>query len=175
MFEIQRLQGDPEKGIALQTRTGRDIRNSLGVELTERHFRIYQDLLSKHGQRWQQRRPPFGGYNCAGHVWASRRTCIYEENDWRLILNEDGYQKTEEPVADDLVVYSDKQSGILHIGRVLELKAGVAEGRPRIPWIVSKWSDVSGEVCHHVHDHPLREAGFVVTIEYWTDRPASSS
>jgi len=170
MFELQRLQEVAGAGIALQRRTGRDIRNVSGVELTERRLANYQLLLARYGQRWFQRRPPFGCYNCAGHVWASRRASIYEEADWRLILQDDGYRKTDEPVADDLAIYVEKQLGILHIGRVLELRPGIAEGSQRVPWIVSKWSDVSGEVCHHLHDHPLRQSGFVISVEFWSDR-----
>lgn len=176
MFELQRLRGPRDRGIALQTRTGRDIPNSLGVELAERHYRLYEKLLSRHGRNWQQRRPPCGGYNCAGHVWASRRACIYEESDWWMILSEDGFRKTREPVPDDLVLYVEKEQGILHIGRVVALRSGVAQGSRRIPWVVSKWSDASGEVCHFEHDHPFHDLnlGFDVTIEYWTDRPATS-
>ncbi len=172
MFEAQRLLGNSDKGIALQTRTGRDIRNSLGLELTEHHYRRYELLLKKHGHNWQRRKPPAGGYNCAGHVWASRRTCIYEESDWRMILSDDGFRKTLEPFPDDLVIYIEKESGILHIGRVVELKGGVTEESRRIPWVVSKWDDRSGEVFHFDKDHPFRSFGFDVTIEYWTDRPA---
>jgi hypothetical protein len=76
-------------------------------------------------------------------------------------------------VPDDLAVYIEKDQGILHLGRVVELRSGLIDESRRIPWIVSKWSDVSGEVCHFEHDHPLREFGFIVTIEYWTDRPAT--
>jgi hypothetical protein len=172
MFELERLQGADEKGIALQTRTGRDIRNSLGLELTHRHYRLYKLLVEKHGENWQQRKVPSGEYNCAGHVWASRRTCIYEEDDWRMILSEDGFRQTRKPMPDDLVIYVEKDQGILHIGRIVELRAGLVEGSRRIPWIVSKWNDWSGEVCHFEHDHPLQELGFDVAIEYWTDRLA---
>lgn len=171
MFELERFRGSGDQGIALQTRTGRDIRNSLGVALSEIHLRRYEALMTKHGRNWQQRRVPSGDYNCAGHVWASRRTCIYEEADWRMILAEDGYRATQEPVSDDLIVYVESEQGILHIGRVVELRQGVSQESRRIPWVVSKWSDVSGEVCHFEHDHPYEEFGFVVSIEYWTDRP----
>ncbi|MEQ8790360.1 MAG: hypothetical protein RIC55_28960 [Pirellulaceae bacterium] len=173
MFEFQHLSGIPPEGIALQTRRGRDIRNSLGLVLTERHFRLFELLRQKHGANWELRKPPSGEYNCAGHVWASRRVCIYEEADWRWILADDGYRQAFSPVADDLVVYVEREQGILHIGRVLELRAGLVQGAARIPWVVSKWSDVAGEACHYVHDHPFRDFGFMVSIEYWTDRPAS--
>lgn len=173
MFEAQKLFGSADKGIALQTRTGRDIRNSLGLELTDHHYRRYELLLKKCGQNWQRRRPPSGGCNCAGHIWASRRTCIYEEADWRMILSDDGFRKTSDPLPDDLVIYVEKESGILHIGRVVELKEGVTKESRRIPWVVSKWNDFSGEVFHLENDHPFQTSGFIVKVEYWTDRPVA--
>jgi len=90
-----------------------------------------------------------------------------------MILAEDGYRITRDPMPDDLVVYIEKDQGILHIGRVVELKSGLVEKSRCIPWIVSKWSDMSGEVCHYVHDHPFHEFGFIVSIEYLTDRPVT--
>lgn len=135
------------------------------------HYRNYKRLLSKHG-RWTPRRPPSGEYNCAGHVWASRRTCIYEESEYRKILDDDGYRRVTEPMPDDLAIYVDEAAGILHIGRIVELTPGIAEGSPRIPLVVSKWSDWTGEVCHLVTDHNFDNAqGFDVSVEYWTDRP----
>ncbi len=88
-----------------------------------------------------------------------------------MILSEDGFRPTPEPAPDDLIVYVEKELGILHIGRVVELRVGLVEGSRRIPWVVSKWDDWGGEVCHFEHDHPLQKFGFVVAIEYWTDRP----
>ena len=173
MFEDLKLRGLGEEGIALATRIGRNIPNSTGVDLTEIHYQRYKDFLEKNGQNWEQRKPPSGEYNCAGHVWASRRTCIYEEgeNVYRTILSDDGYRKTNEPRLDDLAVYIDKSIGILHIGRVVGFREGLGKEGPSIPWIVSKWNDLSGEVCHFATDHHYHGDGWLVTIEYWTDRP----
>lgn len=170
MFELQRLQGPNQFQIALQTRRGRDIDNSVGPELTEAHHRRYAALLEQNGRNWQQRKPPSAGYNCAGHIWASRRTCIYEETEWKKILEDDGYRRTDRPMQDDVVIYVDPKVGVLHVGRIIELR-GVTETPPRIPWVVSKWSDWSGEVVHHVKDVPFAGQGFDLTIECWTDRP----
>ena len=171
MFELQRLQGTPTPGIVLQTRLGTNIQNSLGLTISETHVRRFELLVRKYGDRWKQRRPPSGAYNCAGHIWASRRTCIYEPADWQRILADDGYRLTMSPMADDIVIYSDQDQEILHIARVLELRPGIAEESPVIPWIVSKWNDWSGESFHFVYDHPLGQQGFDVSIAYWTDRP----
>ncbi len=176
MFELQQLQGMPSPGIALQTRTGRDIGNVLGLELNETHLQRDELFLKTYGGRWKSRRPPSGGYNCAGHVWASRRTCIYEESDWKDILIDDGYRRTTTPVPDDVVLYVDPDEGILHIARVLSFEYITKDSRP-IPWVVSKWGDAGRETCHLVDDHPFNasEFGFEVTTQYWTDRPKKRS
>lgn len=171
MFELQRLQGPDEFKIALHTRWGRDIANTVGPELTDVHSRRYAALLHQSGRNWRERKPPSAGYNCAGHVWASRRTCIYEESEWRKILDDDGYRRTDEPIPDDIVLYLERERGVLHVGRILELREGITATSPRIPWVVSKWSDWGGEVFHHVSDVPFHTQGFDVRIEYWTDRP----
>lgn len=173
MFELQRLQGSREEGIALQTTTGLDIGNFRGVDLTEYDEQMFRLLLNRCGQNWEPRKPPIGTYNCAGHVWASRRTSIADESDWKMILREDGYRKTDKPVPDDLVIYVEKDHGIYHIGRVVELRTGVTGTSSRLPWAVSKWGLPGGEVCHYVRHHPWQGQGFVVAIEYWTDRPAT--
>jgi len=127
-------------------------------------------LLDKFGRNWKQRKPATGGYNCAGHVWASRRTAILEPEAWRLILMDDGYRRlpdSEEPSPGDLVLYVDRRdNGFLHVGEILELRESI--GR-RAPWVLSKWNSTSGEVMHYVHDVPFRMQ-FDVRCEYWSDR-----
>jgi hypothetical protein len=169
MFELLRLHGSSGGSIALQTRKGRDIPNELGLELTPQHHSRYDLLLKRAGRNWQLRRSPSGGYNCAGHVWASRRTCVYEV-DWKNILDDDGYRRTDHPVADDLVLYVERNYGILHIGRIVEMRQGLTAESSRIAWVVSKWNNWSGEVCHFVLDHPWGDEGFDVTLQFWTDR-----
>jgi hypothetical protein len=171
MFELQRLQGSSAFKIALQTRRGRDIDNTVGPELTEAHRRQYAALLRVSGREWRERKPPAAGYNCFGHVWASRRTCIYEEVEWRKILEDDGYRQTNEPMPDDLVFYVERKCGVMHVGRMIEEREGITQASDRIPWVVSKWSDWSGEVLHHIRDVPFEKQGFDVSIECWTDRP----
>lgn len=169
MFEFERLLGPDEGGIALQTRLGSDIANSKVSEISQQRQQSYTALVEKYGQNWQQRKPPTPEYNCAGHVWASRRTCIYDEDAWQLILREDGYRRTHHPLPDDLVVYRERRHGILHIARVVELRPGI--GAKLIAWVVSKLGDWTGEVMHFEHDVPYQSQGFDVKLEYWTDRP----
>ncbi len=144
------------------------------VDPGERELRLYQLLLQRFGQNWAERKPAAGVYNCAGHVWASRRTSILADNAWRTILDEDGYRclsDREEPMVGDLVLYADiDRRTYNHVGMILEMCAGVATDRPRIPRILSKWNSTSGEVIHFCHDVPYDSQS--TKIEYWTDRPA---
>ena len=111
----------------------------------------------------------------AGHVWASRRTSILAEAAWRTILKEDDYRslsRTESPVAGDLVLYIDSETGgYLHVGTILEITPGITPESPKIPIVLSKWNSTSGEVIHHEHDVPYGGVKITTRIEYWTDRP----
>lgn len=173
MFEFQKLSSHEPNHIIVQTRRSRDVANQVGAELTDEHIRRYDQVLKTYGKYWRQRKPAISGYNCAGHVWANRRTCIYEDSEWTKILEDDGYRKTAHPMPDDVVLYADRQYGMLHVGRVVELREGVTPQSPRIPWVVSKWNDWAGEAIHSVVDAPFSAQGFDVAIEYWTDRPAT--
>ena len=174
MFEEARLLGPTERSIALQTRGGTDLSNVIEPEPTPQQHRQYRDLFQKHGGNWVERKPATGGYNCAGHVWASRRTSLTDPAQWRLILREDGYRplpEAEEPVSDDLVVYVNQADDeIIHVARIVELRQGVAPGAARIPWMVSRWGPVAGEAMHFRDDVPYHRLGFSLRIEYWTDR-----
>jgi hypothetical protein len=170
MFEQAHLLGLTESKIEVQTRKGRSLKNNIALEPGEKERRIYDSLRRKFGDRWQERKPPCGVYNCAGHVWASRRTSIYEDNEWHVVLSDDGYRKldpTESPLAGDLVVYRDGQVGFLHVGLILEMRE-LALGSQKTPWVLSKWDDASWEVIHHYRHYPWE--GFSVEIEFWTDR-----
>jgi len=176
MFEEIKLLGPAERSIVVQTRTGTAIKNVVEPEPGLQQQRHYQLLLEKYGQRWQPRKPATGGYNCAGHVWTSRRTGLFDPKDWRIILKEDGYRQLpqqERPLPGDLVLYVDQgNEEILHVGELLELRPGVAPQSESIPWVLSKFNATSGEVMHYVGDVSFWESqGFLVRIEYWTDRP----
>jgi hypothetical protein len=174
MFEELRLLGPTERNIVVQTRKGTSIENVIEAEPGEPEQRRYQLLLKRIGQNWRERKPAAGVYNCAGHVWASRRTSILADDAWRTILQEDGYRRlsdTESPVAGDLVIYRDSTNqSFNHVGAILELCEGVALGSPRVPRVLSKWNSTSGEVIHLSRDVPYDLQS--VTIEYWTDCPA---
>jgi hypothetical protein len=172
MFEFQHLLGSTEHRIQVQTQRGNDVPNVLGLALTEQHRQRYQKLLDDHGAAWRERKPPNGSYNCAGHVWASRRTNIYEESAWRLILSDDGYRRTSQPLPDDLALYVDSRLGLLHVARIVELRPGLTPQSTSIPLVISKWNDFGGETIHLARDVPFLSLGFDLSIEYWTDRPS---
>jgi len=177
MFEEARLLGPTERSVVVQTRQGTNIKNLIELEPGPGERATYQRFVAKFGKNWVPRKSPTGIYNCAGHVWASRRTAILEEDQWRLILREDGYRRLgehEEPAPDDLALYVDvdaRGEALLHVARVLGLCRGVAPDSRRIPWVVSKWNSTSGEAMHHVHDVPYGRQEFHFRMEYWTDRP----
>src|SRR5690606_3266615 len=99
---------------------------------------------------WDRVRGPVSGYNCFGHVFASRRTSLVEP-DVDAILAEDGFGRVNdgEEAVDDVVVYSDT-CGPTHVARVVrvEMHNIVQNSASPIPFVVSKLDDVSGEYVH---------------------------
>lgn len=175
MFELLKFGGSAEAGIALETRQRTPIPNSQAPNVSSASLRKFQRLLQDH-RDWRLRKPACGLYNCYGHIWASRRTAIYDQPAVELILREDGYRRLrpqESPINGDvLLYYVDAQyNSMLHVGSVCELRRlalnNVEMGAP-VPWILSKWDDSSGEVLHHVNDVPWQDGEF--TIAFWTDR-----
>ena len=174
MFEQLKLIGPTERSIVVQTRKGTDIKNLVEIEPGFPERQRYQLLLRTHGEHWVERKPASGVYNCAGHVWASRRTAILEVDQWELVLQEDNYRRLpdhEPPVPGDLVLYVDTESDEpLHVGEILGLRPGLGSGSRGIPWVLSKWNSTSGEVMHHLNQVPYLALGFRVRTEFWTDR-----
>ena len=110
-------------------------------------------------------------YNCAGHVWASRRTSLTDHNQWWTIIEEDGFRRTDTPAPDDVALYVDEENDeIIHAARVLELREGITPQSKKVAWVVSKWGPISGEAMHFAHDVPYAKEGYRYRIEYWTDR-----
>lgn len=175
MFQLLKLGGTPESGIALATRGGTPIPNCQAPNISSASIRKFRRLLQNHNL-WHERKPPCGLYNCFGHVWASRRTAIYEQTAVELIFREDRYRplrSNESPECGDVVLYccSGQHRSILHVGLVCELRrlisANMQVGLP-IPWVLSKWDDSSGEVLHQFNDIPWKQNE--VTIAFLTER-----
>ena len=175
MFEELKLLGSTERSIVVQTRKGTPVENLVEVDPGETGRQRYRLLLERFGQQWRQRTPAVGVYNCAGHVWASRRTSILADGAWRMILQEDEYRSlsdAESPVAGDLALYVDNENGqYLHVGMILEIADGILPESPKIAKILSKLNSAFGEVVHYERDLPYGKQGISARIEYWTDRP----
>jgi hypothetical protein len=172
VFEVQRL-GNTERSIVVQTRKGNPVPNVIAAEPTSREIRIRDEIRQRHGTAWRLRKKACGVYNCAGLAWASRRTSIYDDESWNLILQEDGYRKLspeQERLPGDLVIYRDASSGFIHVGIILEVP--INQGVVAVPRVLSKWDDASGEYIHWVNDaHFFHWRGWEIDIQYWTDRP----
>jgi hypothetical protein len=169
MFEMARLGGTPLKRIILQTREGRNVENTQSCEPDATIRNSYDQLRGKHFA-WVNRKSAYGVYNCFGLVWASRRTSIYDENDISKILKDDGYRQlvNEGQLQPGDVVLYRLNGNTLHAAIVLELKP-LHPGTSKIPWVLSKWNDVSGEDIHALRDIP--ECFRDCQIELLTDRP----
>jgi hypothetical protein len=161
------LGRDTERKLPLFTAKGNPIENVIELDPNDRTRKIWAYQRQRH-PLWEERKPDTGVYNCAGMVWASRRTSIMGE--YHKILADDGYRLLragEECSCADLVLYKNDVGTHMHVGVVI-LKPGIMGGRPNIPAVLSKWNSVSGEYVHSVNDHPLNGD---VSIEIWTDRP----
>jgi len=179
MFEELRLLGPTARSIVLHTHLSSPIKNEIALEPEDIDIRKYQYLLGKH-PNWHPRKPPCGVYNCVGHVWASRRTAVYESLDRQVlrILDDDGYQPLDWPgeslALGDVVTYWDSaknHKGFVHVGIVSQLRF-LTQGAQQVPWVLSKWDDVSGEVLHHYTDCPFSKE---IEAEFWTDRTLGRS
>jgi len=176
MFEIPQLLGQPPEGIPLATRKKTPIPNAQAADPDYRAIQLDKLRLKQH-KDWKLRKPISGLYNCYGHVWASRRTAIYDNFIIDIILHEDGYRKIQddEPLqwGDLILYYCSVSRHLLHVGVVQEFESlYVANtsmvGKP-VPRILSKWNDSSSEVLHHEKDVPWKESDY--SYIFWTDRP----
>lgn len=185
MFEELYLRQPPPRRIALQTRDGWDIANEVGAEPTDADVRKFDLLLKRFAGRWEVRKPPIGGYNCAGHVFACRRTGIFGgdgsgpfEDLILEVLRRDGYRRFDHVVPDpaqvgDVILYWDKDEArrsLWHVGVICELRKLIgASGTLGVPHVLSKWDGGSGECLHHYRHVPYDEKDY--RAEFWTDRP----
>ena len=173
MFDVQRLIGQNRQELRLDTRAGQHIKNEVAPPPTQQSLTREQVWLNKFAANWIKRTGPCGIYNCAGLVWASRRTAIYDIAEWDKIYRDDAYRElndSELPMPGDLAIYSQSEVGYIHVGQVLSLEPGLVKtGRP-IPKILSKWDDVSGEYIHFPRDVPFGDHFTDLQLKYWTDR-----
>jgi hypothetical protein len=173
MFESAFLLGDTRSSIVLQTRLGNPIENSIEAEPGEHGRRKFQRLIDKFGARWEVRCSARGRYNCAGLVFANRRTSIFNPILYTKILEDDGYRVVSDAkllMPGDIIAYVDKElNEIIHVAIILKLERGITDSSPPIPWALSKWDSVCGEVIHNIYNTPYELT--VTQIVFWTDRP----
>lgn len=173
MFDQQKLIGQNRRMLRLDTRTGQPIKNEVAAAPTRQSLAREQALVTEFGANWEKRIEPCGIYNCAGLVWASRRTAIYEDAEWDKIYQDDDYHElkdSELPMPGDLAIYSQSDVGYLHVGQVLSLEPVLLSSGELIPKILSKWDDASGEYIHRPMDVPFRNQFTDLQLKYWTDR-----
>lgn len=176
MFE-EGLFGEPRRTIEVQTTTGKRLRNYVAPPVGQQDVSAYHLAIRPKHKKWIPRRDATGTYNCAGMVWASRRTCLTHPEDWELVLCEDGYRKVDnqnDVITGDIVVYRAKSDGeILHVARICEIRyldAGDGGEKILIPLALSKWDQKCGEDIHNLDDVNLN-GGTEYEREIWTDRP----
>lgn len=150
VFSGVKLLGTTETSIALSTKRGRSIANGQAGEPDYQSRQSYARERSKHGE-WFERKPACGTYNCYGHIFAARRTSIYEDAEIDKILEDDDYRPLrvdESPQVGDIVLYLwlGKRR---HVGLVV--KVDYLENTP-VPYVLSKWSDAWGESIHKYRD-----------------------
>ena len=176
MFEELLLAGPQERRIILQTHLGANIKNEIAVHPVPEHAVAKFRRLVEHHPRWIVRKPPTGIYNCVGHVWACRRTAVYDKFDEAVlrIRADDGYRtidwESESPVPGDVACYWEGLNpyrNCLHVGQVIYLRS--RSSLPPEVFVLSKWDDVCGEVIHVADDYPANFGN--ARMEYWTDRP----
>jgi hypothetical protein len=112
MFESAILLGNTQSSIVLQTRLGNPIENTIEAEPGEHGHRKFQRLIEKFGARWEVRCLARGRYNCAGLVFANRRTSIFDPQLYMKILNDDGYRRLAsvgQASPGDVVTYVDNE------------------------------------------------------------------
>ena len=155
--------------IDLATRKGSFIRNQRRPEI------VLEGLLDL-AKNWESqfpnitRRSLSATYNCAGHVFATRRTWIEPEDfSYERVLQEDGYRRLPSeicPVIGDVVVYREKEGGEPHhVGVVARVVLIEKAGQNGI-WILSKWGD-QPEYLHRLEDVPDIYGRH---YEFWTER-----
>jgi hypothetical protein len=180
LFELARYTGQPPRSISVQTAMGTPLKNHISPEPSHGDCLAFEQLC-KNNSGWIVRKKSTGRYNCAGLVWANRRTCLSEPNEWELILhspNGDGYRRLREnepPEIGDVACYrkNDKNQEILHVARVcskerLFTPSGI--GGDVIVRALSKLDHRFGEVTHVVnHVGPLVGISDY-RCEIWTDR-----
>ena len=140
-----------ETHIVVQTRKGTNIPNAQLHEISAYERNSYT-LFDKDYPLVIKRMHGSPVYNCHGMTFASRRTCVFRDEDVQVILRDDGYAEVslEHVKPGDVVLYFEDGS-IEHSGIVVD----VPRTRPLMPTVCSKWAKYS-EVIHSANDCPYK-------------------
>ena len=156
---------DEGKSIELQTKKGRSIRNLQKPKILPHRVKMAENqILNAFSEidpsLMNKRREATALYNCHGMTFACRRTGIYETEDIRHIITDDGYRKLsdKEVREGDIVLYYDADNVAVHSGIVIELNWIANAFFPRI---MSKWGDGGGEYFHRVDNAPYRDVRYL--------------
>lgn len=175
MFELQKLLPPSEKRLALATKQGNPIENSVAPVPSAKHIADYE---RDRRVGWSRRKNPCGAYNCHGHVFAARRTSIYPDPEIWGIIREDGYRKlndSENVQPDDIACYFTGDGHFVHVARVMEVSGvGIHRGNSQqfASRLLSKWNDSSGEDFHTLGDVRFPPYEYSdLTVQLFTDRP----
>jgi hypothetical protein len=108
---------------------------------------------------------PTGEYNCHGLVFAARRTAVWEPDQVKEILKDDGYQliPDDEVLPGDIALYISAKGAIDHSAVVVEL-AG-KDALFKIHKVFSKWGPWV-EVVHWANECPYAREPDVI-IRYY--------
>jgi hypothetical protein len=178
-FDEAYLLGTPKESLAVETLRHRMVRNYIAPPPDQQHISAYYKVIRR-GRAWKMRKHAVGGYNCAGMVWASRRTALTHPEDWQMILDDDGYRRLlsgELVEIGDIVVYRRRSAPeILHVAKVCRVDTLTTGSQPhgRVVRALSKWDQKCGEDIHAIEDVFL-EGGEPFNVEFWTDRPKDPS
>lgn len=159
--------------IPLATRCGNHIPNERRMEHCPQQLKAAQEYMLK-GHPGRTPRSLSSTFNCMGHVFACRRTCIEPEYFIKLIAKDDGYRRlgeTENPMPGDVAVYvSQRSHTVEHIGVIIDV--GVDIMKARVPLKVLSQFGSDGEYLHKADDLPegLSVSVGPLNLTIWTER-----
>lgn len=161
-------EGGPtdKMGILLATKKGNRIRNARPQEVCPESM-LARERIWKNVLPGIQTRSLSATYNCYGMVFASRRTCI-EEDQIEMILDDDGYNRVVD--ADlkigDIVIYRKSPGGkITHVAMIVRLDYQAQDAEWEIT-VLSQWG-MDGEYFHGVDEVPPL---YGPNKDFYTDR-----
>ena len=122
--------------IILQTRTGRDIPNGQGEQISDFEKKQY-DMVEKKYSFITPRTNPNPIYNCHGLTFASKRTWITDNESLHHVIKDDGYEelKVEDVLPGDIILYFSASGDIMHSAVVIS----EPDKHLKIPQVLSKW------------------------------------